>query len=126
MSAKLLKTVKEATIDVLGGATATVTSTKLPASAIKAHLPVVLGGAAALGAAGYYLWPKHRVLGLLTGLVVAGEAAEVKYGAGFDVARAVGHAGSVAGSLYWRKHPVWGYVLGGVGASAVAAVFGAK
>ncbi len=93
--------------------------------------PLVLSvaPAAAVGLAGVALWPEHRLLGLIAGEAVGGNAYRLWRGQGDDRVRAVGNlfaAGTgVAGSLMWQKHPFLGWFIGfAVGSAATALVKG--
>lgn len=75
-------------------------------------------------AAGALLWGGHRVLGLIGGASLGRNIpallreGERKMALGNLSATGAG----IAGSLFWRAHPVWGFVFGHV-AGSVAAYF---
>jgi hypothetical protein len=73
-------------------------------------------------AAGYYLWRgKHRWLGVIAGASVGRNALalalhpEMRRTALTNMAQT---GGGIAGSLMFKAHPVWGFILGWFGAGA--------
>lgn len=73
------------------------------------------------GAAGAYMWKKHRVLGFLMGDAIGARAYQIyrgdnRKGAVADIAAA---GAGVAGSLYWKKHPVLGWIGGSLAGAVV-------
>lgn len=85
-------------------------------------------GALGLGAAGaftgYKMWKHHPVLGAFVGLAAGAAVLPIAKGTTLDRMEALEHAiaigGGVALSLGWKKHPAWGYLLGGIAGSVVA------
>lgn len=90
-------------------------------SSLRDIAPALVGAAA-----GYYFWRKHRVLGLLSGALVATNAMDIIKNA--DRKRALVRLGivgaAVAGSLWWKKHPAFGYLGAGVAATAATGPLG--
>lgn len=88
---------------------------------VSSLLPGVAGGAA-----GAYLWKKHRVLGFLAGHAVGSTAYPIYRGRGDERKRALYQLGvegaGVAGALYYKKHPVVGWLGGVVAGSLVSAL----
>ncbi len=66
--------------------------------------------------AGWKLWQKHRWLGLFTGAAVGGGTVSLVSGPSKSHALVtLGSAGAAVGlSKAWRKHPIAGWLIGGL------------
>ena len=105
--------------DVLGAAPASVRPTSLQdylrKMSIDAPRDVRDGLSTGVGAvAGYYLWKRHRWLGAIGGASIGRNLPAIVSGADRNIGLAnMGQTGAgLAASLYWKKHPRWGFVLG--------------
>lgn len=77
-------------------------------------------GAAVVGG---FLWKKHRTLGVLAGVTLGSNAYDLARGDRREALCNVGvGAAAIGSSLAWKKHPIFGWILGSLAASAVASV----
>jgi hypothetical protein len=86
-------------------------------------VPAVIGGIF-----GGVFWKQHRVLGVLGGIAAGGAIYPIAKGeAGTVVRDIVPTAAGIYGSLKWRAHPAWGFILPDLGANiALSAIDAAR
>ena len=103
-------------------------SSSVVARADQADIPMayVVAPAVVVGIAGYRAWPKHPVLGFFAGESIGANAYRLYRGQGDDRTIALSGLGTqacaVAGSLSFKSHPFWGYILGFIAGSAITAL----
>lgn len=104
-------------------ATALTKREEKPALARRVLTHRLLPGVAGAGA-GAFFWKKHRWLGALAGLSVGDNAYRLWKGDGDDRKGAVADMGvtaaGIAASLYFKKHPVLGFLGGALVGSGIA------
>ena len=106
-------------------------SSSIVARAESADVPMayVVAPAVVCGIAGYHYAGKHfghPVLGFFAGESIGANAYRLYRGQGDDRTQALCGLGTqacaVVGSLRFKEHPFWGYVLGFVAGSAITAL----
>lgn len=80
------------------------------------HLATTVGGAGVGAFAGYKMWKSHKYLGAITGAAVGYSAYPLAVGPSRQQAmtEVLAAGTAVVGSKIMKKHPVVGWLLGGV------------
>lgn len=102
----------------------TATMTHEQKAALVKTAVIGLAGGVVGAVAGYKMWKTHHWLGMLTGFSVGGAVYPLAAGPRrkHALGALVSAATAVGASKAWKKHPIWGWVLGGAAGSIVSSI----